>query len=207
MAQKHGNNYFDMFLDLHEYCAKASKALNESLTHFSPDSMEDSLTNLHKIEHSADLAGHEVKAKLAKEFITPLEREDILRTVCMIDDLTDAIEDVLIKADMYRVKAILPYAIEFCDIIEKCCAGLTIIYKEFHNFKKSKDLHDGIIEVNRLEDEGDKLYRKAMRDLFDGTHDPVEVIAWLEIYSQLERCCDICEDIADYVQEIVMKNT
>jgi Phosphate transport regulator (distant homolog of PhoU) len=206
MAQKHNNNYFDMFLDLHDYSARASVALNKYLTDFSLDTLEESLISLHHIEHSADLASHVVKEKLAKEFITPIEREDILRTVCLIDDITDAIEDVLIKIDMYRVKTILPEALEFCAIIEQCCQGLTTIYKEFHNFKKSKELHAGIVEVNRLEDEGDKLYRKAMRNLFDGSHDPIEVLAWSEVYSQLERCCDLCEDVADYIQEIIMKN-
>ncbi len=206
MAQKHSNNYFDMILDLHDYSDRASKALAKALQNFSPDTLDADLVSLHEIEHTADQAAHVVKEKLVKEFITPIEREDILSTVCLIDDITDAIEDVLIKIDMYCVKSIRPDALEFCAIVEQCCHGLTTIYKEFHNFKKSKALMAGIIEVNRLEDEADKVFRAAMRNLFAGTSDPIEVLAWSKIYSQLELCCDLCEDAADSIEEIIMKN-
>lgn len=206
MAKTNGNNYFEMMLDLIGYSVRASEALQKALKEFSQENLEASLPHLHQIEHSADEQAHVVRKKLAKEFITPIEREDILHLVSLIDDITDAIEDVIIKVDMFCVKDIRPEALLFCDIIDRCCQGLSVVFKEFHNFKRSKDLQAAIIEVNRLEEEGDRLYRDAMRGLYASGNDAINVIAWSELFGQLEKCCDLCEEAADSVDEVVMKN-
>lgn len=206
MAYMRGNDYFKMFLELIDFSCKAAAELRNVLRDFRESEMEQRLEELHRIEHMADKKKHAVMEKLSKEFITPIEREDIIQVIRQIDDITDAVEDVLLKMHMYRVKAVRPEALTFCDIVARCCEGLRDVLKEFPNFKKSKALHASIIEVNRLEEAGDKLYLDAVRGLYKAGADPIEAMAWTEVFSQMERCCDLCEDTADIVEEIVMKN-
>ena len=78
---------------------------------------------------------------------------------------------------------------------------------EFQNFKNSKTLHDKIVEINHLEEEGDGLYMEMMRNLYSSSKDPVELMTWTEILHKLEKCCDACEDVADIIEQIVMKNS
>ena len=90
---------------------------------------------------------------------------------------------------------------------KECCKVLKEIMEEFANFKKSKTLHGLIIEINALEEEGDRLFIDSMRRLHTEVTDPLEIIAWREIYNFLEKCCDACEHVADAVESVIMKNT
>ncbi len=78
---------------------------------------------------------------------------------------------------------------------------------EFQNFKHSKTLHDKVVEINRLEEVGDGLYFEMMSNLFRSSKDPVELMTWTEILHKLEKCCDNCEDVANVIEQIVMKNS
>ena len=145
--------------------------------------------------------------ELSKAFITPLEREDIMQLIQYIDTVTDAIEDVLMRAYMFNVQSIRDEALDFAKLIVKCCDTMKDAMKEFHNFRKSGSIHESIVEINRLEEEGDKLYMKAVRKLYLGSKDPVELMVWREIFDRLEKCCDACEDVANVVESVIMKNS
>lgn len=207
MAKKKNYNYFDKFIELAGYSSKCAEILHETLVNFDPNKMEERLVELHNIEHSGDLAKHELISQLATEFIAPIEREDIVSLSQEIDDITDAIEDVLIKMHMFNVTTIKPEVLEFSDLITKCCNALTIALKEFSNFKKSSTLTNKIIEVNQLEEAGDRLYYSTVRKLYVNSKDPIELLVWTEIYDYLEKCCDACEEAADVLESIVMKNS
>jgi uncharacterized protein Yka (UPF0111/DUF47 family) len=124
-----------------------------------------------------------------------------------IDDITDSIEDVLMRISMYNIKVIREDAIELAKLVVNCCEELRDIMAEFKNFKKSKEIHKHIVEINRLEEVGDSLYFKSLQALFNSSEPPVGIIAWHEIYNQLEKCCDTCEHAADVVESVIMKNT
>ncbi len=207
MAYVRGNDYFKRFVDLIDFSVQAAKELCALLKDFREADLGTLLDSLHRIEHEADEAKHRVMEDLAKEFITPIEREDIVQIVRQIDDITDAVEDVLLKIYMYHVTSIRPEALEFADLVVRCCEALKTMFQEFRNFKKSKSLLDAIIEVNRLEEAGDKLYVQAVRTLYEKGTDPIVCMAWTEVLGQLEHCCDLCEDTADNVEEIIMKNS
>ncbi len=206
MAYVRGNDYFKKFVELMDFSVEAAKELASLLKEFRYNDLGSQLVALHRIEHKADEKKHVVMEELAKEFITPIEREDIIQIIRLIDDITDAVEDVLIKIYMYHIETIRREALAFSEIVVQCCEALRLVFQEFHNFKKSKVLHEAIIKVNHLEEEGDKLYMSAVRSLYSSGVDPIECLAWTEVFSQLERCCDLCEDTADNVEEIVMKN-
>lgn len=200
-------NYFDKFVELVGYSCKCAEILNDTLTSFNYDVLEEKVGELHNIEHAGDLAKHEMMAQLAVEFIAPIEREDIVSLSQEIDDITDAIEDVLIKIHMFNISSIKPEVLQFTDLIKRSCNTLKVVMGEFSNYKKSSTLNDRIIEVNNLEEEGDRLYHKIMRNLYVNSKDPVELLVWTEIYDLLEKCCDACEETADVVESIVMKNS
>lgn len=207
MAKKKEYNYYEKFIELVDYSCKCADILNTSLVNFDVNTIEKKLEDLHSIEHAADLAKHEMLHQLAGEFIAPLEREDIVSLSQEIDDITDAIEDVLIKIHMYNVTSIKPEVFEFSKLITKCCSALKIALEEFHNYKKSSTLKKKLIEVNDFEEKGDALYYDTVYKLYRNTKDPVELLVWTEIYDHLEKCCDACEEAADVIESVVMKNS
>lgn len=207
MAKKKSFSYFEEFVVLVDYSCKCAEILNEVLNNYDCNNMEKQLEKLHEIEHSADLRKHQVTTQLIKEFLPPIEREDIISLTHEIDDITDTIEDVLIKIHMFNIQTIKPEVLEFAALIMKCANALKVAFEEFPNYKKSKILRDKIIEVNNLEEEGDRLYYKTVRDLHVNSKDPLELLIWTKIYAYLERCCDACEEVADILETIVMKNS
>jgi predicted phosphate transport protein (TIGR00153 family) len=207
MAKNKNYNYFGKFVELVDYSCKCAEILHKTLVNFDADTINEKLDELHDIEHSGDLAKHELLAQLATEFIAPIEREDIVKLSQEIDDITDAVEDVLIKIHMFNVTSIKPEVLEFSVLITKCCEALKIALQEFSNFKKSSTMNKKIIEVNHLEEDGDKLYYSTVHNLYATSKDPVELLVWTEIYDYLEKCCDSCEEAADVLESIVMKNS
>jgi hypothetical protein len=200
-------NYFNEFILLTDYCCKSAKMLDDIFKNFEYENIENQMLQLHEIEHSADLHMHHLMNRLMKEFITPIEREDIIHLVQQIDDVTDAVEDVIMRVYMFDIKHINISALEFTDLIVKCCCALKTAMEDFYNFRKSKTVKENIIEVNNIEDLGDKMYTEAMRNLYTTSKDPIEIMTWTEIYNKLERCFDDCEDVANLMESIIMKNT
>lgn len=207
MAKKNDNFFFQNFIHCAEYSLQAARMLKESLEKFTPNSIHTFLAPLHTIEHSADQKKHEMKASLVKAFITPIEREDIMMLSENIDDVTDCIEDVLLRIYINNVQTIRPDAIPFTQLIIRCCQTLLDTLADFADFKKSKTLNERLIAVNTLEEEADKLFMSAMRTLHTECKNPLEIIAWHEIYTYMEKCADACEHVADVIEEILMKNS
>ncbi|MFA9422172.1 MAG: DUF47 domain-containing protein [Sedimentibacter sp.] len=207
MARKNEFNYFDGFIKLSEFCCDAAKMLDEILKDFNVNMLQEQMKHMHNLEHAADLEGHEITRKLAKEFITPIEREDIVMLLHEIDDITDCIEDVLLHMYMYNVKEIRDDAIRFSDIILKSCKELTLTFQEFKHFRKSKEIHKNIIKINKLEEDGDNLYTEAVRRLHMTNENAIDIMTWTVAFNRLEKCCDACEDAANVVEGIIMKNS
>lgn len=207
MARKNEFNYFDGFVKLSEYCCNAAKMLDENLKDFNANTLQEQMKHMHNIEHAADLEGHEITRRLAREFITPIEREDIVSLLHEIDDITDCIEDVLLHMYMYNVKEIREDALRFSDLILKSCEELTVTFEEFKNFRKSKEIHKSIIKINKLEEDGDNLYTEAVRRLHMTSENVIEIMTWTLAFDRLEKCCDACEEAANVVESIIMKNS
>lgn len=207
MSRKNEYNYFDAFADLSKYSYKLAVTLHEILTNFDQKKITETVKAAHEIEHNADIAKHEIMNRLVKEFLPPIEREDITSLTQEIDDVTDSVEDVLIYVDMFNIQVIRPEILKFTQLIASCCKAMDVAMEEFKNFKSSKKLRDKIIEINRLEEEGDALYVDSMRNLYHTSTDPIELMCWTEVLHRLEKCCDSCEDVANIIESIVMKNS
>lgn len=206
-GKKKKTNYFELLEDLTSYTKRAADYLAESLENYNPGELMPRLEEMHQIEHSADLALHDLNRKLAREFITPIERQDIFAIANMIDDVTDSIEDVLMRLYMFNIHELRDEALEFCEIIMAGSEALTRIMREFGDFRKSNDIQRFIIEVNDLEEAGDAVYVRCIRRLYETNRDPIDITAWTEIFRRLEGCCDDFEDVSQTVEHVIMKNT
>jgi predicted phosphate transport protein (TIGR00153 family) len=207
MARKKGVNYFDTFVELVGYSCKAADLLKEILSDYDAEKLPDKMKEMHEIEHGGDEARHRMIRRLSREFITPIEREDIMAVADSIDTVTDTIEDVLMRMYMFNIKKVTEHALKMTDIIVKCCSALKTALDEFYNYRKSTKLHDLVVEVNRLEEEGDALYMEATRKLYVECENYKELAAWDTIYHYLEKCCDSCEDVANAIESVIMKNS
>jgi len=207
MARKSNYTYFDAFANLSKFSSTLAVSLHETFTNYDHSQITQKVKAAHTIEHNADLAKHEIMNRLVKEFLPPIEREDITSLTQEIDDVTDSVEDVLIYVDMFNIQAIRPEILKFTELIVSCCSAMDEALEEFKSFKSSKKLHDKIIEINRLEEVGDAMYVDFMRNLYHTSTDPIELMCWTEILHRLEKCCDNCEDVANIIESIVMKNS
>ena len=208
MANKKQERYYEIFVEMSSYSCEAARLLYEILGNYDPEKLESYMEKMHAIEHNGDVARHTMTKLLAKEFITPIEREDIMALGGSIDTVTDKIEDVLQKMYMYNIRTIREDAINTAKIMIECADSVKAALEEFHNFKKSKTINDQIIEINRLEEVGDKMYIENTRHVFtDSSILPIEAFAWSHIYHYMEDVFDACEDTADVVEEVIMKNS
>jgi predicted phosphate transport protein (TIGR00153 family) len=207
MGKKNDYNYFEAFANLSKYSYDLAVSVHETLKNFDTTLVTEKVKEAHQIEHAADMAKHDIMNRLVKEFLPPIEREDITSLTQEIDDVTDSVEDVLIYIDMFNIQTIRPEILKFTELIVNCCKSMDEALKEFKNFKNSKKLRENIIELNRLEEDGDSLYVSFMRNLYHTSKDPIELMCWTEILHRLEACCDNCEDVANVLESIVMKNS
>lgn len=207
MAKKDNNYYFDTFEKCISYANEAAILLKDCFDNFDAGNLKVHIDEMHGIEHTADGVKHELMERLMKEFLPPIEREDIVELARTIDDVVDTVEDVLLGMYMYNITELRSEVKEFANLIARCCAGLAEMAKELANFKKSALLKERIVEINGLEEEGDRLYIEAIRRLYTEEKDAVAILTWTTLYDRLEKCCDSCEDVADTVEQIIMKNS
>ena len=207
MARKQDAYYFDNFIACAEESCHAASLLRKVLGDFKPQELEKYLEEIHEIENRADGKKHEMLDRLAKEFIPPIEREDIVELSQHIDTVTDKVEDVLMRVYMGNAQEIEPDALEMTDVVIQCCEKVRELLTDFADFRRSKNLKDLIIQINALEETSDRLFMRSMRKLHTECSDPLHIIVWREIYSYLERCADACEHVADTVESVVMKNS
>jgi len=208
MSNKKQERFYEMFVEMSEYSCGAARLLRDILNDYDLEKIGFYMEKMHEFEHSGDVARHKMMKSLAKEFITPIEREDIMQMGESIDTVTDKIEDVLQKMYMYNIKTIRKDAIRAADQLIEIAELLKAALAEFHNFKKSKSINDMLIEINRLEEIGDRLYLEATRNVFtDPDIQPIEAFAWSHIFHYVEDVFDACEDAADVIEGVIMKNS
>ena len=207
MGSKQNSFYFDNFIACADYSRKAAQLLDKGMRQFDPAQIGDMIEEMHEVEHAGDEKKHELLNVLAKAFITPIEREDIILLGQNIDEVTDKIEDVLLRMYCNNIKSVRPDALELVAVVIECCDELKETLEEFPRFKNSKKLHEKIVNINTLEEKADQLFISSMRNLHTTCDDPVMIIVWREIYIYLEKCVDACEHVADTVESVIMKNS
>ncbi len=207
--KKEGNRKFDYFaclVNMSEFALKEAKLLKNTFDSFKSADMETVRKEMHELEHGCDVVKHSLAAALVKEFLPPIDREDLFLLGHVTDDLTDRIESVLIFFYMANITTLRDDAIAFADMIISCCENVVGMLKEFKNFKKPEKIREYIVKINDLEEAGDKLYINAVRRLSLSETDTRTIIEWRDVYRGFEACCDAAEKIADEIESVIMKN-
>lgn len=157
-------------------------------------------------EHRGDQLTHQILGKLNKTFVTPLDREDIHALTIHMDDIVDAIELVADRLLLYRIEKPTDLMISLVRLLERCCEQIDQAVPLLRSAKRLKDILPHSVEINRLENEADKLTRVALASLFDQPREVLDVIKWKEVYDTLEEAIDSTEDVANLLHGIVLKN-
>lgn len=208
MAKKNVYNYFNFFSEMASCAVDASDYLKKCFANYQNEDIKEMLEKIHDIEHRADLKKHEMHEKLLREFLPPIDRDDIVALGGELDQVVDGIEDVVLRLYMFDIRSLRDEAKQMADIVVSLCTEMTELLADFDGFKKKlPELKEHIVAMNNLEEQADKIYIEAMRALYTGTASAAELCAWKEIYDFLERCCDRCEHVADAVETVVLKNS
>ncbi len=154
-------------------------------------------------EHTGDRLTHDLIKKLNQTFITQLDREDIHQLASRLDDVMDLIEAAATRMALYKIKRCTPEAKRLAALIHESAEE---IVRAVQKLKDLKNILPHCVEIDRLENVADHVSRDAIAALFTGGHDPVEIVKWKEIYETLETATDRCEDVADVLERIVLKN-
>lgn len=195
--------FFDMFVKSAENLLRGAKLLKELSDNFG--SLAEDAAKLERLEHDSDQITHEIMEKLNTTFVTPLDREDIHELTAALDDVMDFIEAATERMVLYKIKAPTPEMKEIADVILKQAEEINFVMPKLKELKHAQVM-EHCIEINRLENEGDRILREAVAKLFDQKTDALEVIKWRDIYEYLETATDKCEDIAVIIEGIVLKH-
>jgi len=164
------------------------------------------ITKLKELEHEADVITHRTYEKMHKSFLTPLDREDIYALVNKMDSIMDMIEASAARMSLYKVKKPTKVIIDQAKILNEAISKVKLIVYAMRDMKNAKMIIDACVEINTLENEGDIVLRTAMVDLFENEKDAIELIKWKEIFERIEEALDVCEDVSNIIEGIVLKH-
>jgi len=197
----------DQFFDLLEQHAErtgAAAALLAEMLEKEVD-LEQQAERVKAVEHEGDEITHAVIERLHQTFITPIDRDDMRRLISRMDDVLDLIDASSERIWLYGIRAMQPEAREFADVLEKAVEELVGAVRVLRDLKDRARLIAHCTEINRLENEGDRILRRAVARLFQESVDPIHVIKWKEIYDNLEDAIDRCEDVANVIEGVALE--
>ncbi|MBN1534285.1 MAG: DUF47 domain-containing protein [Spirochaetes bacterium] len=196
--------FFELFDKQAEKLIATTRCFREFVADGSLDA--DILQILRDLEHEADEITHDIIDKLNRTFITPFDREDIHTLAHEMDNIVDILYTTAKRMKVYKCSKANPELIEFSGIIEKSVQNLAEAIGLLRDHKRNNHkIVNCCIEINRLENVGDQLRDAAVSKLFEKTKNPVSVLKWKEIYESAETCLDICEDVANVISTILVK--
>lgn len=199
-------NYFNEFIENAQYAKEIVEKLKEFIQEFKTSDIEEKAKEIHEIENKADKNLHKLKNYLLKDFLPPIDREDILNIAHKVDDIIDGIDELVIDINIYNVVEIEENMKNMLDVLVQIVNKVHELLTEFKTMKNIELIQRKAIEVNHLEEQGDRMYENAIKDLYTQEKDAVNIIKWTNIYQALETCFDACENVADCIEEVLMKN-
>jgi len=196
--------FFDLFEELADKIEEGGKLFMDMLDHY--DTAERKVVKLKELEHEADVITHRTYEKMHTTFLTPLDREDIYALVNKMDSILDMIEASAVRMFLYKIKEPAKAIIDQTKILNTAIAKVKMIVHGLRDMKHAKMILDACVEINTLENEGDVVLRTTMANLFEHEQDTRELIKWKEIFERIEEAIDVCEDVSNIVEGIVLKH-
>ena len=195
--------FYHLFQKQVEVISEAARLLLDGLQSGSAR-MASSATEIALLERQGDELIHEIFTRLNQTFITPLDPEDIHNISAALDNVLDGLEDTAHRLVSYRIDPIPPTMITMAELVQSCARALT---QALGALGKNGTIMEHCIEINRLENEADRIGRASVVELFDREKDPITLIKLKEVYDFFEETIDSCEDVADVLQNVVVKNS
>jgi predicted phosphate transport protein (TIGR00153 family) len=196
--------FFDLFEQSTQNTIKAAKALKEMLDTW--QFIDSRVAEITELEHDGDSITHQIISLLHRTFVTPFDREDIAMLAHTMDDVLDFIHSAADAMFIYKVSKPTDRARELADVIVLAATEMDKAVSGLRHKGEFKHMLERCVEINRLENAADRIYRAAIGELFDNNKDMAEIIKWREIYEHMETATDRCEDVADVIEGVALKN-
>jgi len=197
-------HFFDMLEEQADIVLEGAESLLDMVKNF--NNVAEKRDRIKDIEHKGDEMVHTIAEALTRTFVTPIDQEDISKLTSRLDDILDYIEAASHRLWSYEIKSIPPDMVKLTEVILTSSREVNHAVKDLRNFKKKNEILKHCIEINRLENTGDDITHVAVAELFK-KHDAVSIMKLKEIYEYLEEATDKCEDAADVIKDVFMKNS
>jgi predicted phosphate transport protein (TIGR00153 family) len=194
-------HFFELFVKQAQNIEKGARALVELLSHYT--GVPEQVQTIKAIEHDGDEITHGILTKLNQTFITPFDREDIHALSSQLDDVIDLIDAAASRFVLYRVTTVKAGTLDLTKILLLASTEVTAAVRALDT---PTEALAHCVEVNRYENESDRLCRTLIAQLFDEEKDPVQIIKWKEIFEVIETAVDKCEDVANVIEGVILKS-
>lgn len=202
-VKKKEDEFFQLLIEFSGKIVKAGEAFYDLIQDYT--NVEEKVAGMKVLETECDMQQHKILSALKASFVTPFDREDIYEIAGEMDAIVDCLEEVANRFVVFDVKELRPASKEMTNYILQAIRELEVLFKHLSEVKKNSIVKEQVIEVNRIENEGDILYRKTLSELFRNEKDPIELIKWKHLYEQLEASLDSCEHVANIIEGVITK--
>ena len=196
--------FFDLFDQSAENLREGARMLQDLLDNY--QDVGAKIKRIEELEHKGDTLTHETIERLNRIFVTPIDREDIHAIAEQLDDVMDLMDSAAYRLYLYQIPEPTPASRAAADVLVRMVDEVALAVKALRNLKKPREILDRCVHINTLENEADKILHKGLAALFRDHQDPILIIKWKEIYERLEDATDKCEDIANVLEGVVLKN-
>ena len=204
--KKKTNYYFDSFPKLARFSVECGELILNFLNHFDVNRLEELKDRVHLIEHDADNLKHQVTEKLLKEFMTPVDREDIYELLRLIDNITDAIEEISLRLYLYNVQEVPDKFIELAEVTVKCMKETENCLSNIYDYLNVEIFNSFVDKVVKLEEKSDEIYISCVHNLYAKEKDLRRLYVHETLYELMEEVSDRCREVCRFVQNIALKN-
>ncbi len=196
--------FFGLFEQSAQNMVKTAHELKKLVN--SCQGVAESIAEITELEHAGDTITHQIMERVHRTFVTPFDREDIALLAHSLDDVTDFIHAAADAMFIYKIECPAPRAMELADIIVQAATEVEKALPQLRRPKELKKVLERCVEINRLENMADRVYRSAMAELFEDSTDIARIIKWREIYEYMESATDRCEDVANVLEGVALKH-
>jgi hypothetical protein len=193
--------FFELYNQMADEIRTAAGLLEQMFSTNPPDATKADL--IKDAEHRCDALTHDTIQRLNRTFVTPFDREDLYALASALDDVMDAIDHVAALVRMYKIAVVRPGTHE---LVRTVTASADRIHTALDALAAKRPVHPHAVEINRLENEADRAYQKAVQGLFETESDPIIIMKWKELYDMMEQITDCCEDVANVIEGVVVKH-
>lgn len=198
--------FFPLFEEASNNLIDMARLLKEMVNIPNPEGRREFCRKIEDLEHKGDDISHQIHLELGKNFITPFDREDIHTLTSSLDDVADFIHGASNRMDLYKIEKITDPIIEMADLILEATEDVAKAVHELRNLRNIRNITDSCVRINSIENKADYIFDKAVGELFEFEKDAIALIKYKEVLSAMETATDRCEDVANVLESILVKN-